>query len=103
MIVEVFNGQCPEEFDLELNVTASGTRLTGTATAHLRKTWCPDVLGNVSTYQLFNGRVESDAISFDLGTTTAYRFSGRFTPTRMTGTFVITEFPQSGRFAVDRR
>jgi hypothetical protein len=103
MIVEVINDQCPREFDLELNLTSSSTGVTGTATTRLRNTPCTDVLGQVSTYALFNGRVESDTIAFDLGTTGAYRFSGRFTPTRMTGTFVITEFPQSGRFAVTRQ
>jgi hypothetical protein len=108
MIVEVNPaGYCPSEFDLELNVTTSGTAVSGTATTRLRKTTpgqqCSDVLGRVSTYGLFNGRVESNTISFDLGSNGAYRFSGTFTATRMTGTFVVTEFPQSGRFAVDRQ
>jgi hypothetical protein len=109
MIVELNpTGQCPSEFDLELNLTSSGTGVTGTATTRLRKIFpvpdpCTGSLGQVSTYALFNGRVESDTISFDLGTTGAYRFSGRFTATRMTGTFVITEFPESGRFAVNRQ
>jgi hypothetical protein len=99
--------QCPSEFDLELSLTASGTAVGGTATTRLRKTTpgqqCSDVLGRVSTYGLFNGKVESNTISFDLGSTGAYRFSGTFTATRMTGTFVITEFPGSGRFAADRQ
>jgi hypothetical protein len=108
MIVEVNPmGNCPDEFDLELNLSSSGNGVTGTATTHLRKTTpgqlCSDVLGRISTYTLFNGKIQSDAISFDLGSTSAYRFSGTFTATRMTGTFTITEFPESGRFVVIRQ
>ena len=109
MIVELNPmGNCSSEFDLELNLTSSSTGgVTGTATTRLRKTTpgasCSDVLGQVNTYGLFNGKVGLATISFDLGSTSAYRFSGTFTATRMTGTFVITEFPESGRFAVNRQ
>ena len=107
MVVELNpTGQCPSEFDLELNLTSSTNRVTGTATTRLRKVaggQCSDVLGRVSTYTVSNGTVESNTISFELGTNAAYRFSGTFTATRMTGTFMITEFPESGRFAVDRQ
>ena len=104
MIVELNPSRfCPSEFDLELNLTASGTEVQGTATTRLRSTPCSDVLGQVSTYTLFNGRVESNAISFDLGSKAAFRFTGTFTATRMTGAFVTTEFPLSGRFTVNRQ
>lgn len=97
--------QCPAEFDLELNLASSGTTVTGTATTRLRRVEaagpCGDVLGSVHTYPLSNGRLESDRISFDLGTGT-YRFTGTIAATRMAGTFVITDFPQSGRFVVSR-
>jgi hypothetical protein len=108
MIVEANPaGYCPAEFDLELSLTTSGTTVSGTATTRLRKTTpgqqCSDVLGRVSTYGLFNGKAEANTISFDLGSNGAYRFSGTFTATRMTGTFFTTDFPQSGRFIVNRQ
>jgi hypothetical protein len=97
---------CPAEFDLELNLTSSGTTLSGTATTLLRRVEaagpCGDVLGGVHTYTLSNGRIESDRISFEMGSNGVYRFTGTIAATRMTGTFVVTEFPQSGRFVVSR-
>jgi len=61
------------------------------------------LLGVVKTLTLFNGKVSANSISFELGATAAYRFSGTFTATQMTGTFEITEFPESGRFTVTRQ
>ena len=84
MIVDVLNGQCPEEF-LELNLTSSTSGEIGTATTKLRKTWCPDVLNGVHTYTLTKGSVTSNSIAFDFGNAGAYHFSGTFTGSRMTG------------------
>jgi hypothetical protein len=103
MIVDVLNGQCPEEFDLELNLTSSTGGEIGTATTRLRKTRCADVLNSVHTYTLTKGSVTSDSIAFDFGNSGAYHFSGTFTGSRMTGTFTITEFPQSGHFVINRQ
>jgi hypothetical protein len=103
MIVDVLNGQCPEEFDLELNFTSSTSGDIGTATTRLRKTWCPDVLNKVHTYSLTKGSVTSNSVAFEFGNAAAYRFSGTFTGSRMTGTFTITEFPQSGHFVVNKQ
>lgn len=103
MIVDVLNGQCPEEFDLELNLTSSTSGEIGTATTRLRKTWCPDVLNGVHTYTLTKGNVTSNSVAFDFGNAGAYHFSGTFTGSRMTGTFTITEFPQSGHFVVNKQ
>lgn len=108
MVVELDPGdQCPAEFDLELNLTTSGTTVTGTATTRLRRVEakgpCGDVLGQVSTYNLFNGRIESDRISFDLGNLNPHRFAGTVAATRMTGTFELAQFGQSGRFVVARQ
>ena len=97
---------CPGEFDLDMTLTGSGGGVEGSATLRLRKTAgnsCADVLGLVKTLTLFHGTVDGNSISFDLGSTAAYRFSGRFTATRMAGTFEITEFPESGTFAVNRQ
>jgi hypothetical protein len=98
--------QCPAEFDIELNLTTSGTTVTGTATTRLRRVEargpCGDVLGQVANWSV-NGRLESDNISFDLGNTLSHRFTGTIAGTRMTGRFEITQFPQSGRFAVTRQ
>ena len=97
---------CPAEFDLELNLTTISTAVTGTATTRLRRVEaggpCGDVLGGVHNYSVANGRIDSDRISFDLGSG-SHRFSGTIAGTRMSGTFSVTEFPQSGRFAVTRQ
>lgn len=108
MVVEVNpRGQCPAEFDLELNLTGTATTVTGTGRTLLRRTtpgqMCSDVLGGVHTYTLTNGRIDGGTISFDFGSTGNYRFSGTFTASRMTGTFAIIEFPESGRFAVNKQ
>ena len=98
--------QCPAEFDLELNLTTTGTVVTGTATTRLRRVEargpCNDVLGQVANWSV-NGGIESNSISFDLGSTRSHRFTGTIAGTRMTGRFEITQFPQSGRFAVTRQ
>ena len=103
MIVDVLNGQCPEEFDLELNLTSRTSGEIGTATTRLRKTRCLDVLNGVHTYTLLKGSVGPDSIAFDFGNAGAYHFTGTFTASRMIGTFVITEFPQSGHFILNRQ
>jgi hypothetical protein len=98
--------QCPAEFDIELNLTTSGTTVTGTATTRLRRVEargpCGDVLGQVVNWGV-TGRSESNNISFDLGNTLSHRFTGTIAGTRMTGRFEITQFPQSGHFAVTRQ
>ena len=95
---------CPAEWDLDLNLTTTGTKVTGTATTLLRKVEaagpCSDVLNSVATYDLHNGRIESGAISFEYGTSGTYSFTGTVSGTRMSGTWTYTDFPQSGRFAV---
>jgi hypothetical protein len=106
MFAEPGPRRCPSEFDLQLDLTSSGTTLTGTAITRLRRvgfSTCGDVLGQVATWSVINGRVESGAISFDLGTTAAIHFSGTFTAARMTGTFVIAAETQPGTFAVTKQ
>ena len=108
MVVEVNpRGECPAEFDLELNLTGTGAAVTGTARTLLRRTtpgqMCSDVLGGVFTYTLANGRIDGSTISFEFGTNRNYRLSGTFTGSRMTGTFSIIAFPESGRFAVNKQ
>jgi len=107
MIVELDpSDQCPAEFDIELNLTTSGTTVTGSATTRLRRVEakgpCGDVLGQVANWGV-TGRIESDKISFDLGTTLSHRFTGTIAGTRMTGTFEITQNFQSGRFLLTRQ
>ena len=108
MVVEVNpRGECPAEFDLELNLTGTATAVTGTARTLLRRTtpgqMCADVLGGVFTYDLTNGRIDGSTISFEFGANGNYRFLGTFTASRMTGTFSIIAFPESGRFAVNKQ
>jgi hypothetical protein len=97
--------QCPAEFDLELNITTSGTTVSGSATTRLRRVEaagpCGDVLGQVANWTV-TGRIEGGTISFDLGNA-SHRFTGTIAGTRMTGTFEIVPFPQSGRFALTRQ
>jgi hypothetical protein len=98
---------CPAEWDLDLNLTTTGTKVTGTATTLLRKVEaagpCGDVLSSVATYEVKNGQIESGAISFEYGTGGTYSFTGTVSGTRMTGTWTYTDFPQSGRFAVTQQ
>jgi hypothetical protein len=101
--------QCPAEYDLQLDLTTSGTTVTGTANTRLRRVEaagpCGDVLGEVATWSVINGKVEAGTISFALGSGT-FRFSGTLTATRMTGTVFIREltpFTQTGSFAVNRQ
>jgi predicted phage tail protein len=102
--------QCPAEYDLELDLTSSGTALTGTAITRLRRVEaagdCSNVFGEVATWSVINGTVGSDTISFALGNSGVFRLSGRFTATRMTGTVVLREFTpfyQAGSFSLNRQ
>jgi hypothetical protein len=104
-------GQCPSEFDLQIDLTTSGGVVTGTAITRLRRVAldsCYDVLGQVATWGLSELRVGSGTISFVMGSGGTHRFSGTFTDTRMTGTFVIAytgERPstETGSFALNRQ
>ena len=98
------------EYDLQLDLTQSGTAVTGTSTTRDRKTvgaaQC-DAIGHVETHSLMNGRVGSGTISFSLpadrgGTVD---FSGTFTATRMAGTLVggVPGGGGRGSFAVNRQ
>lgn len=102
MIIDVINGQCPRSFDVEFNFTSNTSGEIGTATTRLRETPCLDVLNGVHTYTLLKGNVTADSIAFDFGNG-SYKFSGTFTGSRMTGSFSITEFPQSGHFIVTKQ
>jgi predicted phage tail protein len=101
--------QCPAEYDLQLDLTSSGTAVTGTAITRLRRVEaagpCSDVLGELANWSVINGTVGSGTISFALGSGT-FRFSGTLTATRMTGTVFIREstiYSQTGSFAVTRQ
>jgi hypothetical protein len=104
-------GNCPGEFDLQLDLKTSGGVVTGTAVTRLRRVigaQCQDVLGQVATWGLSELRVGSDTISWVMGAGGTHRFSGTFTDRRMTGTFVIAhtgERPstQTGSFALNRQ
>jgi hypothetical protein len=102
--------QCPAEYDLQLDLTSSGTVVTGTAITRLRRVEadgdCSNVLGEVATWSVIDGSVGSGTISFALGNTGVFRFSGTLTATRMTGTVVLREFTpfaQAGSFVVNRQ
>jgi hypothetical protein len=102
MIIDVINGQCPRAFDVEFNFTSKNSGEIGTATTRLRETPCADVLNAVHNYTLAKGSVTANAIAFDFGSG-AYHFTGTFVDSRMTGSFSITEFPQSGHFVATKQ
>ena len=102
MIVDVINGQCPRAFDVEFNFTSQTSGEIGTATTRLRETPCADVFNSVHTYSLSKGNVTADSVAFDFGSG-AYHFTGTFAGSRMTGSFSITEFPQSGHFIATKQ
>ena len=103
--------QCPGEYDVQLDLVSRGAKVTGTATTRLRKTIgavCGDVLGEIASWPVINGRLGPGTISFDFGNIGSHRFSGTLTATRMTGTFVITQTvprptTQTGSFGVNRQ
>jgi hypothetical protein len=108
MILEPGPGACTLEMDLQLDLTTSGTAVTGTATTKERKVaaGCGG-LGSVETWTVTNGKVGSGSISFSLPATgqgqgQTIDFSGTFTATRMTGT-VITFGGRRGTFALNRQ
>jgi hypothetical protein len=104
-------GQCPGEFDLQLDLTVNGAVATGTAITRLRKTigaQCADVLGQVANWGLADLRVDGSTISFVMGTGGTHRFSGTFTDRRMTGTFAIVftgdrPSTETGTFVLNRQ
>jgi hypothetical protein len=92
------------EWDLQLDLTQSGTAVMGTATTKLRNvTGCSGPIGLVETATLISGTVGSGTISFRVrggfsdGITD---FSGTFTATRMSGTVGGSGV---GSFAVNRQ
>lgn len=113
MIIEPGAGSptvCDIEFDLQLDLTASGTALTGTAISKVRK-WVPNPvncgqMGAEEKWTVINGTAGSGTIAFSFpspnGSGTTIDFSGTFTATRMTGT--VTSFAgRRGTFAVNRQ
>lgn len=102
LIVDVINGQCPRAFDVEFTFNTSTSGEIGTATTRLRETPCLDVLNGVHSYGLNKGTVNGNNVEFDFGSG-AYHFSGTVAGSKMTGSFSIIEFPQSGHFVVTRQ
>lgn len=113
MIIEPGAGSptvCDIEFDLQLDLTASGTALTGTAISKVRK-WVPNPvncgqMGAEEKWTVINGTVGSGTIAFSFpnpdGRGGTIDFSGTFTNTRMTGT-VASFAGRRGTFAVNRQ
>ena len=99
------SGQCPLEYDLQMDLTANGTAVTGTAITYLRRvafSSCSDVLGETARWSV-NGTIAGSTITFSFGSTGAMRFTGAVTGTRMTGTFLIFHTGQTGTFAANRQ
>lgn len=102
LIVDVINGNCPRAFDVEFNFNSNTSGTIGTATTRLRETPCLDVLNGVHTYDLNKGTVSGAAVTFDFGGG-SYHFSGTVAGSKLTGSFSIIEFPQSGHFVATRQ
>lgn len=105
-ILDPGTDSCDLEWDLQLDLTQSGTAVTGTATTRVRKVARPgcDPIGLVETASLLSGTVGSGTISFTLPGDRGLiiYFSGTFTATRMAGT--MTAFgSRAGSFAVNRQ
>lgn len=115
MILEAGAGSptvCDIEFDLQLDLTASGTAITGTGLTKLRKlvpnpVLC-DVIGEETKWRVTNGTAGSGTIAFIFPPNPGdnnpgnVEFSGTFTGSRMTGT-VITPGGRRGVFSVNRQ
>lgn len=106
MIADPGQPECPVEWDLEMNLSVSGTAVSGTATTRNRRvqfSTCGDVFGFVANYSV-SGTVDANgAISFVFGTGgSAFTFSGTVSTTRMSGRFVGPN-AQRGSFAVTRQ
>jgi len=104
------NVSCVEEFDIALDLTQSGTNLTGTMTLTVRKPVarpeCPPP-GFTTSYSL-SGTVASGSINFSLAIEPPFTstFTGTFTNTRMSGTVAGTGFngqPQTARWSANRQ
>ena len=113
MIIEPGAGSptvCDIEFDLQLDLTASETRVLGTAVSKVRK-WVPNpvncgLMGAEEKWTVINGTFGSGTIAFSFpnpnGSGSTIDFSGTFTATRMIGT--VTSFAgRRGTFAVTRQ
>ncbi len=105
---------CDLEFDLQLDLTSTGSGVTGTAITTLRKqnplaSNCGAGPGAVQQWPLLtNGVVGPGSISFSLPGPNEFtiNFSGTFTATRMTGTVVTSgpgAGPRRGTFALNRQ
>jgi hypothetical protein len=88
------DGGCDTAYDLQLDLTTTGTVVTGTAITRLRDVapLCSESPGSSQTWSVINGTVGSGTISFTLQITSRppeldgyVDFSGTFTATRMTG------------------
>lgn len=103
LVIEPGPGACTLETDLQLDLTSSGTTVTGTATLVERKV-AAGCSSGAETSTLTNGTVGSGTISFSLpaGPGRTLDFSGTFTNTRMTGR-MVTFGSRRGSFAVNRQ
>jgi predicted phage tail protein len=106
MIIEDAPGACDLELDLQLDLTQSGTTVTGTAiTTTRRLSSTPGCRGGVDMWTLLNLTVGSGTISFSFQNQSGpgtIDFSGTFTATRMTGT-LVTFGGRRGTFTVNRQ
>ena len=106
MIADPGSPECPVEWDLEMDLTVSGTTVSGTATTRNRRVQfarCSDVFGAVATYDVTGTAEASGAIALRFGVANpAFTLNGTFTATRMTGRFVAPN-NQPGGFAVTRQ
>jgi hypothetical protein len=108
MIIDDRPDACDLELDLQLDLTASGDSVTGTATSTSRRL-APgrNCQGVVDTWRVINGRIGPGAISFTLDgirpPPLTLDFSGTFTANRMTGTMVTSIGRRLGTFAVNRQ
>jgi hypothetical protein len=104
------NPSCFDEFDLVMDLTQTGSTLTGSYGGNRRRVGpnppagCPPV-GTPTDPVMLTGTVGQGTLSFQLAVTPPATFTGTFTGNRMSGTFTSTfmDQQQTGRWSANRQ
>lgn len=95
---------CPVEWDIDLNLLATGSTVSGTIITRNTGVMfpsCADVAGHVATYGITGTAATDGGISFTASD--VYRFAGTFSATRITGRFTVQATGQPGTFVAYRQ
>ncbi len=95
---------CPVEWNMDLDLLATGSTVSGTVTTRNTRVMfpsCGDVAGHVATYGTVGSVEPGGAISFSAAD--VYSFTGTFSATRITGRFTVKATGQPGAFVAYRQ